>query len=79
MCLVNGIVLMMCCSRIDNILTFHIQEIDSQKGLCEEVIASKNSVIKEFRWEIKIKEDEYQKLLSKQAEEIGMFSLCSYS
>lgn len=34
-------------------------EIDAQKSQCEEVISSKDKLIKEYRQEIKNKEDEY--------------------
>eukprot|EP01116_Phalansterium_solitarium_P015930 TRINITY_DN3584_c0_g1_i1.p1 TRINITY_DN3584_c0_g1~~TRINITY_DN3584_c0_g1_i1.p1 ORF type:complete len:660 (-),score=312.37 TRINITY_DN3584_c0_g1_i1:391-2370(-) len=46
------------------------EEIRKQKALCDEVIASKDALIREWHNEIKAKEDDYVKALSKQAEDI---------
>lgn len=48
-----------------------LQHIQEQKSACDQVVASKDRLIAEYQKEIKAKEDEYVKALTKQAEDIG--------
>ena len=41
------------------------------KSMCDDVVNYKDKVIKDFQQDIKVKEDEYFKSLSKQADDIG--------
>jgi dynein regulatory complex protein 1 len=43
------------------------------KILCDEVTSSKDKVIRDFQQEIKVKEEEYFKCLTRQADDIGMY------
>ena len=45
-------------------------EIDKQRNSCDEIIASKDRLIKQFQQELKIKDEEYVKMLKSQAEDI---------
>jgi dynein regulatory complex protein 1 len=49
-----------------------LAEIEEQKKTCQEVLQSKDKIIKEYSQEIKQKEEEYTKALDKQNEDIGM-------
>ena len=45
-------------------------EIDKQRNSCNEIIASKDRLIRQFQQELKIKDEEYVKMLKSQAEDI---------
>merc|ERR1719155_32921 len=47
-------------------------EIELQRDTCERIILSKDRLIKEFKAELKAKDDEYVKSLKKQAEDIDL-------
>jgi dynein regulatory complex protein 1 len=47
-----------------------VQEIEEQKALCAEVVAAKDKVISSFYSEIRNKEQEFVKSLSKQAKDV---------
>jgi len=47
-------------------------EIDKQKNACHEITASKDRLIKQFQLELKIKDEEYVKMLKSQAEDIEL-------
>jgi len=49
-----------------------LAEIELQKDTCERIIQSKDRLIKEFKAELKAKDDEYIKSLKKQAEDIDL-------
>ena len=49
-----------------------LAEIELQKDTCERIIQSKDRLIKEFKSELKAKDDEYVKSLKKQAEDIDL-------
>ena len=49
-----------------------LHEIELQKDTCERIIQSKDRLIKEFKSELKAKDDEYVKSLKKQAEDIDL-------
>ena len=49
-----------------------LQEIELQRDTCERIIQSKDRLIKEFKTELKAKDDEYVKSLKKQAEDIDL-------
>ena len=49
-----------------------MQDIEQQKDTCERIIQSKDRLIKEFKAELKAKDDEYVKSLKKQAEDIDL-------
>ena len=44
-----------------------LQEIEAQRDTCDRIIQSKDRLIKEFKTELKAKDDEYVKSLKKQA------------
>lgn len=41
------------------------QEIEAQKAACADIIASKDSLIREFKKQLKIKDEEYVKSLKR--------------
>ena len=47
-------------------------EIDKQRNACNEITASKDRLIKQFQQELKIKDEEYVKMLKSQAEDIEL-------
>jgi len=49
-----------------------LQEIEMQRDTCDRIIQSKDRLIKEFKTELKAKDDEYVKSLKKQAEDIDL-------
>eukprot|EP00965_Chrysotila_dentata_P164897 5444432-Pleurochrysis_carterae.AAC.1 len=49
-----------------------LAEITTQRDTCERIIASKDRLIKEFKAELKAKDDEYVKSLKKEAEDIDL-------
>ena len=49
-----------------------LSEIELQRDTCERIIQSKDRLIKEFKTELKAKDDEYVKSLKKQAEDIDL-------
>ena len=49
-----------------------MQDIEQQKDTCERIIQSKDRLIKEFKTELKAKDDEYVKSLKKQAEDVDL-------
>jgi len=49
-----------------------LQEIEAQRDTCDRIIQSKDRLIKEFKTELKAKDDEYVKSLKKQAEDIDL-------
>ncbi len=49
-----------------------MQDIEQQKDTCERIIQSKDRLIKEFKAELKAKDDEYVKSLKKQAEDVDL-------
>ena len=49
-----------------------LQEIELQRDTCGRIIQSKDRLIKEFKTELKAKDDEYVKSLKKQAEDIDL-------
>merc|ERR1719440_1609964 len=49
-----------------------LSEIELQRDTCKRIIQSKDRLIKEFKAELKAKDDEYVKSLKKQAEDIDL-------
>lgn len=50
----------------------YASQIEIQKDSCERIVQSKERLIKEFKAELKAKDDEYVKSLKKQAEDIDL-------
>ena len=49
-----------------------LHEIEKQRDTCDRIIDSKDRLIKEFKSEIKAKDDEYVKSLKKQGDDIDL-------
>lgn len=52
-----------------------LAEIELQRDTCDRIILSKDRLIKEFKSELKSKDDEYVKALKKQAEDVDLLIL----
>jgi dynein regulatry complex protein 1 len=46
------------------------QEIESQKKACGDIIASKDNLIREFKKQLKVKDEEYVKALKKYGDDV---------
>ena len=63
--------------RWDDLSDIHMPQdlqgaIDAQKRACAQILASKDSLIRQFQLELKAKDEEYVKMLKRQAEDVSV-------